>query len=982
MAIKNMPKQGMNQRRILTGIFFFLVVFFTPAWLRNQFAVYPHQRFSIEALDSLLADGEAEYQKGLYDEALKTFKTCLDFARKAEDVRSEVNCLCKIGLVYWNIGRMEDYFSSLTQTVSLARKLQWESLIQDGGDFFEIFKSYTEGKELRAESRYEESLRSFVKAVELSRQKGSLEHELKCCRQLSLTYWALFRLPEFYATTLRALDIARTLQHRREEAKGLINIGLYYQKIEDYSKALIHYKQALEIARKIGDKSDESASLNNIGILYRRIGDFDRSLDHLKQALALDIELENEVFISQDLNNIGTTFRLNSLSTGNRKLLEESLSFYLESLKMARNARDVKTEIEVLNNIGVVHSFAEDFDRALQCFHTALELTEGFPYMEARCMVLNNIAGLYLKMGVYREAEKIYKEAIEMGLLIERGYILWEAFYGLGQSYEREDRAALALDCYAQALTYVDQIRSRISLDAFKAGFARDKIKIYESFINLLYTSGRGSASPALTSEIFHVIERAKARAFLESLGESRVDVFRQLGPELVQREREITSLISQCVHGLSEPDLSGDQRQKLRNRMRQAEEEYLMLLARIRTENPNVFSLLEPEPSRLESVQSDLLDDRTAIVEYFLGEEASFGLVINNTRAEIFPLPCREAVVNMLRAYLKILSEPPAGQFRGRPAARRLYDVFFAPADNVLPSTIENLIIIPDGILYYLPFETLVSTGERKSEEGKYLIQRFSMAYAPSCSSLYALLKREKGDSKPLSFLAFGSPSLDTSPAGVRDPLLPCGVSEELYINQGFKMVPLPYSGKEARKIARLFDRDHRRVLLGGEASEEAIKNLPLQDYTIIHFACHGFLDEQSPFRSALVLSQDKKSQEDGFLQVREIYSLRVAAEMVVLSACQTAKGTMESAEGILGLPRIFFYTGARTVLTSLWRIQDRTTASFMTRFYKNLVNGHPKAYALRLAKLEMIQSRFSHPFFWAAYVLNGDFSTTVVNK
>jgi CHAT domain-containing protein/Tfp pilus assembly protein PilF len=977
-----MPKQGMNQRRILTGIFFFLVVFYSPAGPRNQFTDFPHQRFSNEALDSLLADGEAEYQKGLYEEALKTFKICLDFARTGEDARSEVNCLNKLGLVYWNIGRMEDYHSCLTQGVSLARQLKWERRVEDGEDFLEIFRSYTEGKELRAESRYEESLRSFARAIELSREKRSPEHELKCCRQLSLTYWALFRLPEFYATTLRALDIARTLHHRREEAKGLINIGLYYQKIEDYSKALVHYRQALEIARKIGDKSDESASLNNIGILYRRIGDFDRSLDHLKQALALDIELENEIFISQDMNNIGTTFRLNSLTTGKGELMEEALSFYLESLKMARNARDVRTEIEVLNNIGVVHSFAEDFDRALQCFHAALQLTDGFPYMEARCMLLNNIAGLYLKMGVFREAEKIYKEAIEMGLLIERGYILWEAFYGLGQSYEKEDEAALALDCYAQALTYVDQIRSSISLDAFKAGFARDKIKIYESFINLLYSSGQGSASLPLSSEIFHIIERAKARAFLESLGESRVDVFRQLGPELEQREREITSLISQCVHGLSEPGLSENQRQKLRNRMRQAEEEYLMLLARIRTENPGLFSLLEPEPSQLESVQSDLLDDRTAIVEYFLGEETSFGLVINNIRAEIFPLPCREVVVNMLRAYLKILSEPPTGSFRGGPAARRLYDVFFAPADDLLPSAIENLIIIPDGILYYLPFETLVSPGERESNAGKYLIQRFAMAYAPSCSSLFALMKREKEDSKPLSFLAFGSPSLDTSPAGNHDPLLPCGVTEELYINQGFKMVPLPHSCKEARKIARLFDRDHRRVLLRSEASEEAIKNLPLQDYTIIHFACHGFLDEQSPFRSALVLSQDKNSQEDGFLQVREIYNLRVAAEMVVLSACQTAKGPMESVEGILGLPRIFFYTGARTVLTSLWRIQDNTTARFMTRFYQNLVSGHPKAHALRLAKLEMIQSRLSHPYFWAAYVLNGDFSTTVVSN
>jgi len=414
---------------------------------------------------------------------------------------------------------------------------------------------------------------------------------------------------------------------------------------------------------------------------------------------------------------------------------------------------------------------------------------------------------------------------------------------------------------------------------------------------------------------------------------------------------------------------------------MRLAEEEYLALLSGIRTENPGVFSLLEPSPIRLENVQTELLDDRTAIVEYFLGEKTSFGLVIHTEGAEIFPLPRRESVATMLRAYLKLLSDPPQTSFRGHSAARRIYDVFFAPADAVLPSRTENLIIVPDGILYYLPFETLVSPVGRTSAEDEYLIQRFAIAYAPSCSSLFSLMKREKTNSKPFRFLAFGSPAIDRNGNESRDPLLPCGITQELYINQGFEMVPLPHSGKEARQIARLFGREQRRIFLRKAASEGAIKNLPLQDFTIIHFACHGFLDERSPFRSALVLSRDVNGAEDGFLQVREIYNLNVRAELVVLSACQTAKGTMESAEGILGLPRIFFYIGARSVLTTLWRIRDRTTARFMTRFYQKLVEGHGKAQALRLAKLEMIGSKYAHPYFWAAFVLNGEFSASVVS-
>jgi CHAT domain-containing protein/Tfp pilus assembly protein PilF len=982
MAIKTLPKTGMNQKQILTSAFFVLVVIFSPSWLRDRSARSIHQRSPSETMDILLSEGDIQYREGYYRRALKIYQTCLDISQKRENGRLEVDCLNRLGLIFWNIGQMEESYSCLTRAVAAARRLSWWAKVQEGMALVEIFRLYTRGKELRAENRHEESLRAFAKAIEISREWESPEFELKCLRQFSLTHWELFRIPEFHVSSLRVLELARVLRHRREEAKALINIGLYHQKVEDYSKALIHYKRALEISRKIGDRTDEAASLNNIGILYRRIGDFERSLQHLKQALSLDRELENEMFISQDMNNIGTTFRQHSLSTGNQDLLQEALRCYQESLEMARKAQDIKTEIEVLNNIGVVYTLCDNFDRALRCFHSAIGLTDRFPYLEARCMALNNMAGVYLKMGVLLEAEKIYEEAIELGRLIERGYILWEAYYGLGQCYERVGKIEPAMDCYSQALTYVDLIRNRISLDAFKAGFSRDKIEIYEALINLLFSSGWSRASSSLESEIFDVIERAKARAFLESLGESRVDVLKRLGQDLAKQERELTSQISHCVQRLSEPGLSRPQRQQLHSMMLQSEEEYLILLSRIRAENPNVFSLLEPQPIHLEKVQSELLDDRTAIVEYFLGEAASYGLVIREAQAEIFPLPDRQEIVRMLRAYLKILSEPPAGSFKGNPAARRLYDVFFAPADAALPAAIENVIIIPDGILYYLPFETLVSPGEKHKTKGFPLIQRFTISYAPSCSSLFSLIKRKKRDSGPLSLLAFGSPAIGADSSRAQDPFFPFGITGQLYTSQGFKMAALPHSSKEVRRIARLFEKRNSRVYLGRKASEEAFKNCPLQDFTLIHFACHGFLDENSPFRSALVLSQDQISEEDGFLQVREIYNLRVEAEMVVLSACQTASGTMESGEGVLGLPRIFFYTGARTVLTSLWRIQDKTTARFMTCFYKNLVNGCAKAQALRLAKLEMIQSRFSHPYYWAAFVLNGDWSSRVAVK
>jgi CHAT domain-containing protein len=168
----------------------------------------------------------------------------------------------------------------------------------------------------------------------------------------------------------------------------------------------------------------------------------------------------------------------------------------------------------------------------------------------------------------------------------------------------------------------------------------------------------------------------------------------------------------------------------------------------------------------------------------------------------------------------------------------------------------------------------------------------------------------------------------------------------------------------------------------LDTEASEARAKRLPLGEYQIIHFACHGFLDERSPLRSALVLSIDEDKEEDGFLQVREINNFRINADLVVLSACQTGNGPLEKGEGLLGLNRTFFQAGAHAVLSSLWPINDETTATFMDDFYSFLVQGEDKDSALRQAKIKMLRSSHTHPFYWAGFILYGDSTFISLNR
>src|SRR4030043_1319523 len=310
--------------------------------------------------------------------------------------------------------------------------------------------------------------------------------------------------------------------------------------------------------------------------------------------------------------------------------------------------------------------------------------------------------------------------------------------------------------------------------------------------------------------------------------------------------------------------------------------------------------------------------------------------------------------------------------------AANRLSRDLLFPALNVLPQSIERLIFIPDGPLLYLPFDTLALLPAGPSSGEDFLISKYTISYAPSCSSLLFLKERKKEDRYARNLLAFGNPlpPSDLASDG-KNKISVANILRETYEGQGFDFSSLPQSDREMKEISSFFSKNDRTICLHREASKGMIKNLSLEDYQIIHFACHGFIDEKIPYRSVLVLSWDEQSREEGFLQVREIANLRLAAELVVLSACGTGRGRIGKGEGILGLTRSFFYSGARSVVSSLWKIGDKATAKFMRHFYFYLSQKNNKAQALRLAKVEMLKSKYSHPFYWAPFVLYGESSS-----
>ena len=931
------------------------------------------------ALKNKTSQGSILRQKGEFHQAIAMFNDALRLARASDDAGAQLECLTNLGILTWDIGQVKDSNEIYLQALTLSQKLGLKDREEQCATYLKIYEAYIQGKEACSSGSHQLSINQFNTAIDLARKVNSPEHELKCLRQMSLNYHKLEKFLPFCTLNKTGLEIANRLNHKKEQGRCLNNIGIYFYAIEDYSRALVCFDEALSITHETFDnKVDLSACLNNIGLVYRELGSYEKASRQFEEALIIDRNLNDKEGMCIDLNNLGTVFHRKGKNRGSINDLLAALNYYLNSFEIVNDGSSRKLEVDILNNIGLVYATLGKKALSLKYFQSAMNKAEFLRYLYEMCNISSNIGYVQLELGANAQAQVSFEKSIKLATKVGRNEILWEAYLGLGQCLEKDGLYESALAFYRKAIDTIEFMRSHLALDDYKVGFIRDKMKAYEVLLGLLYDRKEKEKSSSYDGQIFAVVERAKARSFLEELGQVGRSPQDPGDNEYRNEEASLSKKISLTISELIRPDLGEAQRKKLLAKLELEEDGYTSLLNRIKTERTEYSQPAFPQAISAHRIQEQHLDKRSAILEYYLGEKRSFGILLTRDGLMLRALPSRAEIENSLRAYLMQLSTPPHTSFRGVPAGRRIYKDLVYPFEDTLSQSIDHLIIIPDGILHYLPFEALVRD-DAKTAEPRYLIELYDISYAPSASSLVYLMEKERLGQHKKTLLAVGDPvyfSRNSKMFKGRDKHE--DALRDIYLNDGFELSSLPHSKREVRRVARCFPDKEVEVLLESQAKEEGIKSRLLEEYRIIHFACHGFLDERTPMRSALVLTLDDDSKEDGFLQAREISNLRLDADLVVLSACQTGKGRLENAEGVLGLSRTFFYAGARSTISSLWKINDKSTAEIMPEFYRYLAAGNNKARSLRLAKLDMLKSRYSHPFYWAAFVLNGDYLST----
>ncbi|HSK80218.1 MAG TPA: CHAT domain-containing tetratricopeptide repeat protein, partial [Thermoanaerobaculia bacterium] len=878
----------------------------------------------------------------------------------------------------------------------------WKELRDPGpGDVGGQVKALLDaGRAARKLGLLEEAQARFQEALAVARTSGNQIQEAIVLSNLGLLYTDMGEPHKGLEPLTAALELARRRGDRDSQFIALNNIGYAYDRLADTQRALRSYEEALSVARTLGSPREEGIALNNLCDTYRSLGDWEKARGLCLQALDLIRKLGDTANEARILNNLGIVAK--------RQLrLEEALALYDQSLELARGSGDVEAQITSLNNLAFLYLRLNQLDKALEHCRDAMALTGGRKATEIDSRYI--LGDIYRKQGILQAAREEFEKALELsrawGDRSREGHTL----LALARVEREAGDVEGALARAESVLDVVESLRSRVQDQNLRALFLAANQGEYEFAIDTAMALHRANPASGYLAKALQISERARARSLLEILSESGVDIRQGANPALLEREHNLRAELGQReMHRLSV--LSSEDPERLAEAERRIEEtleKYRAVQEDLRASSPRYAALTQPRPLDLREIRTQVLDGQAILLEYSLGRERSYVWAVTPDSIQGFELPGRVRIEEAVSTYYGMLTarnqhlpsesvpvyrrRVTEADAQVRKAAEELSKLILAPVEGLLGN--GPVLVVADGALQYVPFAALPLPSS-----GIPLIRRQEVVSLPSASALAVLRQeaRERGRA-PRMLAVLADPvfredddRLPRQRAG-RAPQVPAAPpfmprrDFSLSLAQGRQTEASPMrlprlfsSENEAKAITALVPADQRFVALGFAASRETATSGRLGQYRMVHFATHGLLRSDHPELSSLVLSlyDEQGRPRDGFLRLSDIYNLELKADLVVLSACQTALGKEIRGEGLVGLTRGFMYAGAERVLASLWSVEDRATAELMKRFYHALlVEKLRPAAALRQAQLDMAGSaRWSSPYYWAGFSLQGE--------
>jgi CHAT domain-containing protein/predicted DNA-binding protein YlxM (UPF0122 family) len=864
----------------------------------------------------------------------------------------------------------------------------------------------------------QKALEKYNEALPILRATGYREVEALCLFSIGAVYSSLGEAQKALDKYNEVLPIIRAIGGRQGEAAVLGNMGLVYDSLGEAQKALEKYNEALPILRAIGDRRGEASTLNNIGIAYQSLGVLQKALDKYNEVLPILQAIGDRQMEVTSLQNIGVVYQLLGET---RKALDK----YNEALPISQAIGYRSAEASILSNIGFAYLSLGETRKALDKFNEALPISQAIGDRNREASILQNIGGVYYSLGELQKALEKLNEALPLRRAIgdrngEAGTLL-----GIARVEQKRGNLTQARQDLEQAIGLIESLRTNTTSQELRASYFASRQELFETYIDVLMQMHKQNPAASFDALALAVSERAHARSLLELLTEARADIRQGVDGSLLERERSLRQLLNAkaaAQFALLNRKHTPAQTEAAAKEINSITAEYEELRAQIRARSPRYAALTQPQPLNLTEIQQQVLDPETLLLEYSLGENASYLFVVSRTSITSHRLPKRAEIEAATRRVRELLTAPQPqpgdteAKYQARlkeakegywPQAAELSRMVLGPVASQLGK--KRLAIVADGVLQYIPFAAIPEPssgnegGRNSGAEPQPLFVEHEIVSLPSASTL-ATLRRETAGRKPAekSLAVLADPVFtgddtrvrqDVGKADAKEKTRSAGSDETDIVSlqmtrsgretgvigaeAGFGR--LLSTRREAAAISALVPDLDRMQALDFDASRTTALRPELGEYRIVHFATHGLLNNIHPELSGIVLSLvDKEGQpQDGFLRLQDIYNLKLSAELVTLSACQTGLGKEIKGEGLIGLARGFMYAGAPRIVASLWKVDDRATSELMKRFYQGMLGPEAlrPAGALRQAQLSIWkQKQWREPYYWAAFVLQGE--------
>jgi CHAT domain-containing protein/Flp pilus assembly protein TadD len=874
------------------------------------------------------------------------------------------------------------------------------------------------------------ALEIYQRGVRLSEESGNKDMAARILGNIANLYFDQGDFDKSLEYSQKSLVLAEETGNRRAAAGGLGRIGNIYNIRGDYQKALEYQKKALVIREEINDVSGVSFSLNNIGVVLVAQGDYLQAIEYLKKSIELSgnrgaVQIYNlgntykaqgdfakamnayqkalnlcQEFGSDECTaavsiNVGDLYNtqgnyeqaanyLNKALVGFEKSgskagkastlggIARSYQYqgqYQKAVESRQKALALFEEIGAksdivnsLNDLGRLFFALGDSDQALGYYQKSLKLNESLNNNEQMSQTFLSIAEIQLSKGDYENALKNAARAKSYYEKLTGFADNWKLYLTFAQAYHGLGRTTEARQNFEKAVAVIENLRTNlVGNEQEQQRYFADKISAYDFLIDFLVAQN----DPV---EAFAYAERTKSRALLDVLQNGKIDLMKALNVQEREQEQSLknhlVSLNAQISKESAQMQPDKNRLADLQNQLEKKRLEFEDFQTRLYAAHPQLrIQRGEMNPISLAEAGSLLPDNKSAVLEYIVAREKAFLFVLTKDAAQrislkAYPISIRQK--DLAERTESFRAKMAKGDLDFGKESHDLYNLFLKPAEAQLKDK-SNLIIVPDAELWDLPFQAL------QTAQNRYLIETSAISYAPSLTALREMAKKNKGKNlTDATLLAFGNPTV--------------GKETSERVKQVFmseRLESLPEAERLVNALRQMYGANRSKVFTGAEAREETAKT-ESSKFRIVQFAAHGILNDISPMYSHIVLAQKQdKPVEDGLLEAWEMKDLDLNADLVILSACETARGRVSGGEGVIGMSWALFIAGAPTTVASQWKIESSSTTELMLEFHRQLLTGRniSKAEALRRAAVKLMKMpRYQHPSYWAGFVMVGD--------